>query len=63
MTGPSFPRFGDDAHLGHIELLTPKPQESLVYEWHTLSRRCRSPRPVLVESARVLVLESHDESP
>ena len=25
----SFPRFGDVAHLGHIELLTPKPEASL----------------------------------
>ncbi len=26
-----FPRFGDVAHLGHIELLTPKPEESLTF--------------------------------
>ena len=25
----SFPRFGDVAHLGHIELLTPRPEASL----------------------------------
>ena len=32
MTGQStFPRFGDIAHLGHIELLTPKPDESLAF--------------------------------
>src|SRR5262245_15680832 len=28
---PPFPRFGDVAHLGHIELLTPKPEESLAF--------------------------------
>jgi catechol 2,3-dioxygenase len=27
----SFPRFGDVAHLGHLELLTPKPAESLAF--------------------------------
>jgi catechol 2,3-dioxygenase len=27
----SFPRFGDVAHLGHIELLTPKPEASLTF--------------------------------
>ena len=31
MTSPSFPRFGDVAHLGHIELLTPTPEESLAF--------------------------------
>jgi catechol 2,3-dioxygenase len=31
MTGPSFPRFGDVAHLGHIELFTPKLDESLTF--------------------------------
>ena len=31
MTDPAFPRFGDVAHLGHIELLTPKPDESLTF--------------------------------
>ena len=28
VTGPSFPRFGDIAHLGHMELFTPKPDEA-----------------------------------
>ena len=27
----SFPRFGDVAHVGHLELLTPKPNESLEF--------------------------------
>ena len=27
----SFPRFGDVAHVGHIELLTPRPEESLQF--------------------------------
>ena len=27
----SFPRFGDVAHLGHAERLTPKPDESLAF--------------------------------
>ena len=35
MTGLSsaspFPRFGDVAHVGHIELFTPKPDESLTF--------------------------------
>ena len=35
MTAPSspipFPRFGDVAHLGHIELFTPKPDASLAF--------------------------------
>jgi catechol 2,3-dioxygenase-like lactoylglutathione lyase family enzyme len=35
MTGPSsaipFPRFGDVAHLGHVELFTPRPDESLAF--------------------------------
>jgi catechol 2,3-dioxygenase len=35
MTGASsalpFPRFGDVAHLGHVELFTPKPDESLAF--------------------------------
>src|SRR5262244_2643186 len=31
MTTNSFPRFGDVAHLGHIELLTPRPDESLAF--------------------------------
>jgi len=34
MTTPqpiAFPRFGDVAHLGHIELLTPKPDASLAF--------------------------------
>ena len=26
-----FPRFGDVAHVGHIELLTPKPDDSLAF--------------------------------
>ena len=26
-----FPRFGDVAHLGHVELFTPKPAESLAF--------------------------------
>ena len=30
MTTP-FPRFGDVAHLGHIELFTPKPEASLEF--------------------------------
>lgn len=30
MTVP-FPRFGDIAHLGHVELFTPKPEESLAF--------------------------------
>jgi catechol 2,3-dioxygenase len=25
----TFPRFGDVAHIGHIELLTPRPEASL----------------------------------
>ena len=28
---PAFPRFGDVAHVGHIELLTPRPDESLQF--------------------------------
>ena len=27
----AFPRFGDVAHVGHVELLTPKPEESLAF--------------------------------
>ena len=27
--GPAFPRFGDVAHVGHVELYTPRPDESL----------------------------------
>jgi catechol 2,3-dioxygenase len=26
-----FPRFGDVAHLGHVELFTPKPEASLTF--------------------------------
>ncbi len=28
---PAFPRFGDIAHVGHVELFTPKPAESLAF--------------------------------
>ena len=28
---PPFPRFGDIAHVGHLELLTPKPDASLAF--------------------------------
>src|SRR5262247_4293914 len=31
MSAMSFPRFGDVAHVGHIELLTPRPDESLAF--------------------------------
>ena len=31
MTDPAFPLFGDVAHLGHVELFTPKPDESLAF--------------------------------
>src|SRR5262245_46262053 len=27
----AFPRFGDVAHVGHVELLTPRPDESLAF--------------------------------
>src|SRR3954467_3794548 len=30
-TAPAFPRFGDVAHVGHVELLTPKPEASLEF--------------------------------
>ena len=26
-----FPRFGDVAHVGHVELFTPQPEESLAF--------------------------------
>ena len=35
-----FPRFGDVAHVGHLELLTPKPEESLAF----FTARRRTPR-------------------
>ena len=31
MTGQSSPAFGDIAHVGHVELFTPKPDESLKF--------------------------------
>lgn len=31
MTPIPFPRFGDVAHVGHVELLTPKPNDSLAF--------------------------------
>ena len=31
MRSEGAPRFGDVAHLGHVELLTPKPDESLAF--------------------------------
>lgn len=31
MTGQPPPAFGDIAHVGHVELFTPKPDESLTF--------------------------------
>jgi hypothetical protein len=45
-----FPRFGDVAHLGHIELFTPKFGQRLAFFHHYVSRGT-PPVPVL-ESGR-----------
>ena len=35
----AFPRFGDVAHVGHVELLTPKPDASLAFFTSTVDLR------------------------